>query len=163
MILCGKHKEYGIHEFPAQLSSGIPKKEQLFICLFTPQTEVPLPHTKSAEFLDFHENLWRSWFYGKAWISRKITRKQPFVPEAENDNETYAFLHGWEAVRVLLGPEWWNSLNSTNFSRIPLILVKSGGNQWFQGFRERKWCLYTEPYYTKRILGILRCFSRPYH
>ena len=57
----------------------------------------------------------------------KITRKQPFVPEAENDSKTYAFLHGWEAVRVLLGPEWWNSLNSTNSSRIPLILVEFGG------------------------------------
>ena len=68
-------------------------------------------------------------FMEKRGFHVKITRKQPFVPEAENDSKTYAFLHGWEAVRVLLGPELWNSLNSTNFSRIPLILVKSGGNR----------------------------------
>ena len=68
-------------------------------------------------------------FIEKRGFHVNITRKQPFVPEAENDNKTYAFLHVWEAVRVLLGPEWWNSLNSTNFSRIPLILVKFGGNR----------------------------------
>ena len=93
----------------------------------------------------------------------KITRKQTFVPEAENDSKTYAFLHVWEAVRVLLVPEWWNSLNSTNFSRMPLILVKCSGKRCFQGFRGRELCLYTERYYTKCILGRLKCFSLPYH
>ena len=68
-------------------------------------------------------------FMEKRGFHVKITRKQPFVPEAENDSKTYAFLHVWEAVRVLLGPEWWNSLNSTNFSRIPLISVEFGGNR----------------------------------
>ena len=43
----------------------------------------------------------------------KTTRKQPFVPEAENDSKTYAFLHGSGAVGQLFAPEWWNSLNST--------------------------------------------------
>ena len=57
MILCEKHENHGIHEFPAKVSSGIPKKDQLFICLFAPQTEVPLPHAKSAEFMDFPENM----------------------------------------------------------------------------------------------------------
>lgn len=57
MILCEKRENHEIHEFPAKVSSGIPKKEQLFICLFAPQTEVPLPHAKSAEFMDFHENM----------------------------------------------------------------------------------------------------------
>ena len=58
----------------------------------------------------------------------KTTRKQPFVPEAENDSKTYAFLHGSGAVGRLFAPEWWNSLNSTHFSYFPLILVGSGGN-----------------------------------
>ena len=45
-------------------------------------------------------------FMEKCEFHVKTTRKQPFVPEAENNSKTYAFLHGWEAVRVLLGPEW---------------------------------------------------------
>ena len=68
-------------------------------------------------------------FMEKSEFHVKIIRKQPFVPEAENNSKTYAFLHGWDAVRVLLGPEMWNSLNSTNFSRISLILVEFGGNR----------------------------------
>ena len=57
MILCETRGNREIHEFPAKVSSGIPKKDQLFICLFAPQTEVPLPHAKSAEFMDFHESM----------------------------------------------------------------------------------------------------------
>ena len=55
MILCENHENHEIHEFPARVSSGMPKKEQLFIRLFAPQTEVPLPHANSAEFVEFHE------------------------------------------------------------------------------------------------------------
>ena len=65
-------------------------------------------------------------FMEKRGFHVKITRKQPFVPEAENYSKTYAFLHGSGAVGQLFAPEWWNSLNSAHFSRIPPILVKSG-------------------------------------
>ena len=65
MILCEKRGNHGIHDFPAKVSSGIPKKEQLFICLFAPQTEVPLPHAKSTEFMDFHETCEIHDFHGK--------------------------------------------------------------------------------------------------
>ena len=105
MILCGKHGNRGIHEFPAKVSSGIPKKDQLFICLFAPQTEVPLPHVNSADFMEFHE-IWEFHdFMAKCELHVKITRKQPFVPEAENDSKTYAFLHGSGAVGQLFTPE----------------------------------------------------------
>ena len=73
---------------------------------------------KTAEFMIFME---------KCEIHVKSTPKQPSAPEAENSSNSYAFLHGSEAVRVLLEPEWWNSWNFTYFSRIPLILVKWGG------------------------------------
>ena len=63
-------------------------------------------------------------FYGKCEIHVNSIRKQPSAPEAENNSNSYAFLHGSEAVRVLLEPEWWNSLNFTHFSRIPPILVE---------------------------------------
>ena len=72
-------------------------------------------------------------FMEKCEIHVKITRKQPSVPEAENNSKSYAFLHGSEAVRVLLEPEWWSPLNSINFSQIPFILVEFGENVWF-------WC-----------------------
>ncbi len=52
------------------------------------------------------------------------TRKQPSAPEAGNSSNSYAFLHVSEAVRVLWEPEWWDSLDFTNFSRIPPILMK---------------------------------------
>ena len=58
-------------------------------------------------------------FMEKCEIHVKFIRNQPSAPEAENSSNSYAFLHGSEAVRVLLEPEWWNSLNSTYFSRIP--------------------------------------------
>ena len=58
--LCEKRGNQEIQDFPAKVSSGVPKKEQLFICLSAPQTEVPLPHAKSAEFMNFHENMWNS-------------------------------------------------------------------------------------------------------
>ena len=63
-------------------------------------------------------------FMEKCEIQVKFTRKQPSAPEAENSSDSYAFLHGSEAVRVLLEPELWNSLNFTYFSRIPPIFVK---------------------------------------
>ena len=65
-------------------------------------------------------------FMEKCEIHVNITRKQPSAPEAENSSNSYAFLHGSEAVRVLWEPEWWNSLNSTYFSRIPQFLVTLG-------------------------------------
>ena len=68
-------------------------------------------------------------FMEKSEIHVKMTRRQPSAPEAENSSNSYTFLHGSEAVRVLLEPEWWNSLNSTYFSRIPPFwwnLVKFG-------------------------------------
>jgi hypothetical protein len=60
----------------------------------------------------------------KCEIHVKSTPTQPSASEAENSSNSYAFLHGSEAVRVLLEPEWWNSLNFTYFNRIPPILVK---------------------------------------
>ena len=72
------------------------------------------------EFYEDHE------FMGTCDIDVKSTRKQPSAPEAENSSNSYAFSHGSEAVRVLLEPEWWNSLNFTHFSRIPPILVELG-------------------------------------
>ena len=80
---------------------------------------------KTVEFMIFME---------KCEIHVKSTPKQPSAPEAENSSNSYAFLHGSEAVRVLLEPEWWNSWNFTYFSRIPLILVKWGGIWWFLVF-----------------------------
>ena len=65
-------------------------------------------------------------FMEKCEIHVKFIRKQPSAPEAENSSNSYAFLHGSEAVRVLLEPKWWNSWNSTYFSRIPPILVELG-------------------------------------
>ena len=65
-------------------------------------------------------------FMEKCEIHVEFIRNQPSAPEAENSSNSYAFLHGSEAVRVLLEPEWWNSLNSTYFSRIPPILMKFG-------------------------------------
>ena len=59
-------------------------------------------------------------------IHVNFIRKQPSAPEAEHNSNSYAFLHGSEAVRVLFEPEWWNSLNSTYFSRIPPFLVELG-------------------------------------
>ena len=71
MILCEKRGNHEIHEFPAKVSSGIPKKEQLFICFFAPQTEVPLPRAKSAENMEFHKTYENHEFYAKVLISRK--------------------------------------------------------------------------------------------
>ena len=55
MILCEKRGNQEIRDFPAKVSSGMLKKDQLFICLFAPQTEVTLPHGNSSEFKEFHE------------------------------------------------------------------------------------------------------------
>ncbi len=57
------------------------------------------------EFMEFHEKCGIHDLYGKRGFHVKITRKQPFVQEAENDSKTYKFLRGREAVRLLLGPE----------------------------------------------------------
>ena len=45
-------------------------------------------------------------FMEKCEFRVKTTRKQLFVPEAENDSKTYAFLHGSGAVGQLFAPEW---------------------------------------------------------
>ena len=65
-------------------------------------------------------------FMEKCEIHVNFIRKQPSAPEAENSSNSCAFLHGPVAVRVLLEPELWDSLNFTNFSRIPPILVELG-------------------------------------
>ena len=74
----------------------------------------------ACEIRGIHEFSWKHVefmiFMEKCGFRVKTTRKQPFVPEAENDSKTYAFLHGWEAVRVLLYPELGNSLNPIHFS-----------------------------------------------
>ena len=76
--------------------------------------------------MEFHENCEIHDFMEKCEIHVKFIRKQPSAPEAENRSNSYAFLHGSEAVRVLLEPEWWDSLNFTYLSRIPPIFVKFG-------------------------------------
>ena len=64
----------------------------------------------ACEFRGIHGISWNyvkfMIFMEKCEFHVKITRKQPFVPEAENDSETYAFLHGSGAVGQLFAPEW---------------------------------------------------------
>ena len=110
------------------------------------------------EFHDFHEI---HDFYGKVWNSRKNHPKATFRARGRNSSNSYAFLHGSEAARVLWEPEWWNSLVFTKFSRIPPFwwnVVKFGAF----------WCLgggnldFTRSSMkTQSILGLLRCFFRP--
>ena len=94
-------------------------------------------------------------------ISRKIIRKQPFVPEAGNSSKTYAFLHGSGAVRVLWEPEWRNSMNSTHFSKIPPFWwnVVKFSDFWCLGDGNLAFTRSTMK--TQSILGFFRCLSRP--
>ena len=88
---------------------------------------------KFHQFYEFSWFSWNSWFYGKVWNSRKIHPKATFRARGKSSSNSYAFLHGSEAVRVLWEPEWWNSLIFTRFSRIPPFLVKCGEVWWFFG------------------------------
>ena len=108
---------------------------------------------KTAEFMIF---------MGKCEIHVKSTPKQPSAPEAENSSNSYAFLHGSEAVRVFLEPEWWNSWNFTYFSRIPPILVKWGEFWWCLVFGGWESGFYTKYYENKVYFRYFRCLSRPY-
>ena len=117
---------------------------------------------------------WIPSFYGISWKLVKImifmekceshiksTRKQPSAPEAENSSNSYAFLHGSEAVRVLLEPGWWNSPNSTYFSGIPPFwwnFVKFG-DFWCLGGGNLAFTRSSMK--TKPILGLFRRSSRP--
>ena len=105
---------------------------------------------ENHKFHHFHEISWKlveiMIFMEKCEIHVNFIRKQPSAPEAENSSNSYAFLHGSEAVRVLLEPEWWNSLNFTYFSRIPPILVELGELWWFLVFGGWESGFYTKYY-----------------
>ena len=60
-------------------------------------------------------------------------------------------------------PKHLKSLYSTRFHQNGWCLAKIGGFWYFLVSGGWKSSVYTERYYTQRILGLSRCFSRPDH